>query len=181
MRETQQFFPVSGGFANITAPLAELSATPLETYKALLIELARRDLLTKAQNAHVFLEPRDVLDEDQALLGAQLRENAAQLLSIGMAFDLNVEPSGVTHTSLITSYEFRSRSDNDGVWIGDLVFPPELLQHLALQEAQERGWIEKNVFPATAEENTQRADWAAILLIRCVPKEVLKLRAGALP
>lgn len=171
MREKQQFFPVSGGFANIAAPPVELSATPLKTYKALLIELARRDLLTSAQNSHVLLKPRDVFDDNQAQIGVKLREVAAQLLSIGLEFDLNVEPSGVTHTSLITSYEFRSLADDAGVWTGDLVLPPELLQYFALQEAQDRGWIEENVFPTTTEENTQWADWAADLLIRCMPRK----------
>ncbi len=57
MRETQQLFPVENGFAKVTAPSAELPLQAVMAYKALLIELAKRGLLSKAQDAYVLLKP----------------------------------------------------------------------------------------------------------------------------
>lgn len=173
MRETQQFFPVENGFAKVTAPSAELPLQAVRAYKAFLIELAKRDLLTKAQNAYVLLEPRDGMEtEAPPLTGTTFLDLVRQVRAVGLEYRLDTEPPGITYTSLLTSYGITLLDDSvPGAWQAELTFPWRLLEHLAFKVSKQRDWIEKNVFPISASEDAASAEWTKNLIIRCVPSE----------
>lgn len=171
MRETQQLLPVTNGFARVTASSGELPHRALRAYKALLIELAKRDLLKKAQNAHVLLKPREGLEKEESLSSIAFLDVVRQLSSVGLEYSLDVEPPGITFTGLFESY--RLTHPDDGVaaaWEANITLPSGLLEQLTLEVSHQRDWIEKNVFPITACEDTDPA-WTENLTIRCVPRQ----------
>ena len=173
MRETQQLFPVKNGFATVTAPSAEWPLQAFRAYKALLIELAKRDLLNKAQNARVLLEPRDGMETElPPLTGDTFLDFVRQIRSVGLEYRLDIEPPGITYTSLLTSYGFTLLDDSvPGTWQSELTLPWALLEHLTFEVSQQRDWIEKNVFPISASEDAASEEWIRNLTIRCVPRE----------
>jgi hypothetical protein len=170
MRETQQLFPVEKGFAKVTAPSAELPLQAVMAYKALLIELAKRGLLSKAQDAYVLLKPRDGIEAEPAFSGTRFLDVLRQISSVSLEYSLDVEPSGITYTSLVASYELTRLEDSAaGAWEAELTLPSGLLAHLAVEVSKQMDWIEKNVFPTAASWDTADAEWAQNLTILCVP------------
>ncbi|WP_419756159.1 hypothetical protein [Brevundimonas sp.] len=165
MRETEQLFPVENGFAKVTAPSAELPLPALIAYKALLIELAKRGFLSKAQDAYVLLKPRDGIE-------AEPLDVLRQLSSVSLEYRLDVEPAGITYTSLVASYDLTRLEDSAAeVWEAELKLPSGLLAHLAVEVSKQRDWIEKNVFPTAASWDMADARWTENLTIRCVPRD----------
>lgn len=111
----QPLFQVSRGYAKVSLSSPATDFGALWTYKALLIELSKRNLLKNAQESRVWIKPASeawIYDRSQDS-GGSLPDVLKSLTAVRLEYSLETDPPGIGFTSLVTGYVAEISGDPD--------------------------------------------------------------------
>lgn len=170
----QPLFLVSRGYAKVNLSSHATSFGALWTYKALLIELSKRNLLKNAQESRVWLKPASeawIYDSTQGS-GCSLPEMLKNLSAVRLKYSLETDPPRIGFTSLVTGYvaEISGDPDAHASWVAGIDLPSSLLAYVILRIAERRDWIQTEMYPALPSQPFQMPLWPADLQMSCAAR-----------
>lgn len=167
----QPLFEIRRGFANVKLSLPATSCGALWVYKALLVELSKRELLKRAQEFRVWLRPAsDTWVYDGTLESeVSLPDTIMSLVAVPLEYSLETDPPGIGFTSLVTGYvaEIPSDPSAHASWALGIDLPPSLLAYVHLRVTERKDWIRAEMYPAFPSQPFQMPQWPTGLQISC--------------